>query len=57
MTSPDSFEDGPNIVLLTVFLYSCNNLMEFADGSKIEENEGIPEENQVIIQVKGRFSS
>ena len=31
--------------------------MEFADGSKIEENEGIPEENQVIIQVKGRFSS
>jgi len=54
LTSPDSFENGPNIVLLTVFLYSCNNLMEFADGSKIEENEGIPEENQVVIQITGQ---
>ena len=25
--------------------------MEFLDGSKIEANEGIPEENQVNIQV------
>ena len=25
--------------------------MEFEDGSKIEGNDGIPEENQVVIKV------
>ena len=51
VTSPADLDDGPNVVLLTIFLYSCNNLMEFEDGSKIEGNDGIPEENQVVIKV------
>lgn len=51
MTSALNCNDNPSIVILTIFLYSCNNLMEFADGSPIEGNNGIPEENQVKIQV------
>ena len=51
LTSASNYEGNANIVLLTIFMYSCNNLVEFADGSPITENEGIPEENQVEIQV------
>merc|ERR1712136_731359 len=57
LTSPADLNDGPNVVLLTIFLYSCNNLMEFEDGSKIEGNNGIPEENQVVIKILGGTES
>jgi len=57
VTSPADLNDGPNVILLTIFLYSCNNLMEFEDGSKIEGNDGIPEENQVVIKILGGTGS
>ena len=40
-----------NFAVLTIFLYSCNNLAELEDGSPLTGEAGVPEENQVSIQV------
>ena len=42
-------DENPCIAVLTIFIYSCNNLTKFIDGSKLSENESIPEENQLKV--------
>ena len=51
VSSALSYDGNPNIVILTIFVYSCNNLVAFADGSPLAGNESVPEETQLTIQV------
>ena len=51
INSAASYDGTPNIVILTIFVYSCNNLVAFADGSPLPGNESVPEETQLTIQV------
>ena len=48
---PNPPECNVNFAMLTIFLYSCNNLLELEDGSVLTGEAGVPEENQVSIQV------
>ena len=48
---PNPSDSNVNFAMLTIFLYSCNNLSELEDGSVLTGDAGVPEENQVSIQV------
>ena len=48
---PNPTECNVNFAVLTIFLYSCNNLLELEDGSVLAGEAGVPEENQVSVQV------
>ena len=48
---PNPADINVNFAVLTIFLYSCNNLSELEDGSVLTGEAGVPEENQVSIQV------
>ena len=48
---PNPTDSNVNFAMLTIFLYSCNNLLELEDGSVLTGEAGVPEENQVSIQV------
>ena len=48
---PNPADINVNFAMLTIFLYSCNNLSELEDGSVLAGEAGVPEENQVSIQV------
>ena len=48
---PNPADGNVNFAMLTIFLYSCNNLLELEDGSVLTGEAGVPEENQVSIQV------
>ena len=48
---PNPTDSNVNFAMLTIFLYSCNNLLELEDGSVLTGDAGVPEENQVSIQV------
>ena len=48
---PNPPECNVNFAMLTIFLYSCNNLLELEDGSVLTGEARVPEENQVSIQV------
>ena len=48
---PNPTDGNVNFAMLTIFLYSCNNLLELEDGSVLSGEAGVPEENQVSVQV------
>ena len=48
---PNPADGNVNFAMVTIFLYSCNNLLELEDGSVLTGEAGVPEENQVSIQV------
>ena len=48
---PNPADINVNFAMVTIFLYSCNNLLELEDGSFLTGDAGVPEENQVSIQV------
>ena len=48
---PNPEDSHVNFAMLTIFLYSCNNLLVLEDGSVLTGEAEVPEENQVSIQV------